>query len=203
MITSRIAKDNHGVIAPVVDGVAVRADALAVPDDGRGKAFLVDVTGVHDTTKYNTKKQFKYHVALQRRTNGVFVSNHHLASNKGDSPAVDLAVKLKRKKYGLIESLANIQAAGFGPALPLKFVAAVITHRCEMASEFINFIEYCVGRYKSRLRITPDIDGNSPAKAGALFRGQFKTDICVQVAKGFGQQLLATVNMSLSASASL
>jgi hypothetical protein len=108
----------------------------------------------------------------------------------------------KTKIYGIIESLANIQAEGFGPELPMKFVPAVITHRGEFGTQFMDAIEYCVLRYKAFLRVTPHIDGLTPARAAADYRRQFKTDLCVQMAKGFGRQLLSTVSMSLSAAVS-
>ena len=49
------------------------------------------------------------------------------------------------------------------------------------------------------MRVTPHIDGLTPAKAAANYRTPFKTDLWVQIAKGFGRQLLATVSMSLAA----
>ena len=145
------------------------------------------------------KKQLKHHLALQKQNQAMFSANYHLAPAHPESPAVKAAVADKHKTYGLIETLANAQAFGSGPRVRLKFVAGVITHRCEMASELIDAIEYCTGRYKARLRVTPHIDGLTPAKAAANYRTQFKTDLCVQMAKGFGRQLLATVSMSLAA----
>lgn len=185
--------------AAAAEGVAVRADVLAVPDDGRGRALLVDVTGIHCSSKESASRQLRYHVQLQRRSNVSFAANFHLASNAGDSPAVAKAVSQKHKKYGLIETLANIQAAGAGPQLPLKFVAGVMTHRCEMATELVDSIEYCTGRYKAGLRVTPDIDGRTPARAAASFRARFKQALCAQMVAGFGRQLLATSAMGLSA----
>jgi hypothetical protein len=184
------------------EGVAVRADALAVPDDGKGKALLIDVTGVHDSTKDSINKQLAFHVQLQRRSQASFAASFSLASSAGDSPAVAKAVAGKHKRYGLIETLANIQAAGFGPQLPLKFVAGVVTHRGEMASELIDAIEYCTGRFKAGLRTCPDIDGHTPPRAAAAFRTRFKHALCVQIAGGFGRQLLATSAMGLSAAVS-
>ena len=161
-----ITSNNHGRDPSKENvGVARRADVSMIPLNGKGGAFLVDVTGIHDDTKASINKQLAY-------------------------------------LYGLIEKLANIQASGFGPQQRLKFIPAAMTHRCEFASEFMSNIEYCVGHYKSLLRVTPHIDGLTPAKAAANFRRQFKTDLCVQMATGFGRQLLATVCMSLSASVS-
>jgi hypothetical protein len=198
-----ITNDNHGRAPASNDnGVARRADVSMIPLNGKGKAFLVDVTGIHDDTKATINKQLAFHLALQKKTDTLFASNFHLASNLNNSPAVKAAVTNKTKIYGLIEKLANIQASGFGPQQRLKFVPAAMTHRCELGSEFLDNIEYCVGHYKSLLRVTPHIDGLTPARAAANFRRQFKSDLCVQMATGFGRQLLATVCMSLSASVS-
>ena len=68
-----------------------------------------------------------------------------------------------------------------------------------MAGELIDAIEYCTGRYKASFRVSPDIDGRTPAKAAASFRARFKHALCVQMAGGFGRQLLATSAMGLSA----
>ena len=156
------------------------------------------MTGIHCSSKESVSRQLQYHMQLQRRSNVSFAANFHLASNAGDSPAVAKAVSLKRKKYGLIETLANVQAAGAGPQLRLKFVAGVMTHRCEMAGELVDSIEYCTGRYKAGLRVVPDVDGRAPAKAAASFRARFKQALCAQMVGGFGRQLLATSAMGLS-----
>ena len=111
------------------------------------------------------------------------------------------AVKKKRDIYGLIESLANLQDSKFSTRQKTKFVAAIMTHRCEMSRELIDAIEYCTNRYKSSLRVTPHIDGLTPSVAGSVYRSQFKTDLCVQMVSGFGRQLLATASMSLAAAA--
>ena len=198
-----ITSNNHGRDPSKENaGVTRRADVSMIPLNGKGGAFLVDVTGIHDDTKASINKQLAYHLTLQKKTDTLFASNFHLAPNLTNSPAVKVAVSNKMKIYGLIEKLANIQARGFGPQQRLKFIPAAMTHRCEFASEFMSNIEYCVGHYKSLLRVTPHIDGLTPAKAAANFRRQFKTDLCVQMATGFGRQLLATVCMSLSASVS-
>ena len=160
-------------------------------------------TGIGDDTIASVNRQLSYHLALQKKTDKLFATNYHLApANNEDTPVVKIAAKNKTKIYGLIETLANIQAEGFGPERPMNFVPAVITHRGELGSAFIKTIEHCVLRYKASLRVTPHIDGLTPAKGAACYRRQFKTDLCVQMAKGFGRQLLATVSMSLSAAVS-
>jgi hypothetical protein len=178
-------------------------DVISVPLDGRGKSLGFDVTGIGDDTVATVNKQLSYHLGLQKQTDKLFATNYHLAPTAGqDSPVIKVAARNKKKIYGLIETLANIQASGFGPELPLKFVPAVITHRGEMGTDFLSSIEYCANRYKASLRVTPHIDGLTPAKGASNYRRQFKNDLCVQMAKGFGRQLLATVSMSLSASVS-
>jgi hypothetical protein len=199
-MVAEIANDNHGNGAPAADAVSRRADTLAVPGNGRGVSYWCDITSINCTTKGNVNKQADYHVKLQQKDHSIFHSTHALASRVMDSPAVLVAEKIKHKKYGLIETLANLQALGAGPSLPLKFIAAVITHRCEFSAEFINYIEACTGRYKNNLKLVPDIDGRTPAKAAMVFRSRFMLALCVQMARGFGHQLIATAAMSLSAS---
>lgn len=183
------------------DGIARRADLMCVPDDGKGITLLVDTTGIHDSTKDLIGKQLDYHLRLHQHNSHAFASGYELASNAGNSPIVENAAKIKHKRYGLIADLANIGASGRGPQIKMKFVAAAITHRCEMAEELINTIEHITGRYKASLFAFPDIDGRTPARAAASFRSRFKTALCVQIARGFGRQLRATAAMSLSAAA--
>ena len=101
-------------------------------------------------------------------------------SNARDSPVVQAAVKLKHKTYGLIETLANVQAAGFGASRPVKFVAAAITHQGEMSNEFLNLVTKAVGRYRNSLRLHPDIDGNTAAKAASIYIGVLLRVRCVR-----------------------
>lgn len=182
-----------------VDGVTRRADVFAIPADGHGKSLLFDVTGKHCTAKADIKAQIKSHIRLLEKNVSAFNSNHHLAADNQDFPAVASAVRTKNKLYDLIPKLANIQAR-FGTLPRLKFVPAVVTHRCEMSRDLLDSIEYCTGRYKASLRISPHIDGLTPSVAGSRFRAQFKNDISVQMVSGFGKQLLATVSMSFAAS---
>ena len=112
------------------------------------------------------------------------------------------AVKKKHDVYGLIETLGNVAASKFDSRQKLKFVAAFMTHRYEMSRDLINTIEYCTNRYKASLRVSPHIDGLTPSAAGAIYRNQFKTDLCVQMVSGFGRQLLSTANMSFAATGS-
>ena len=112
------------------------------------------------------------------------------------------AVKKKHDVYGLIETLGNVAASKFDSRQKLKFVAAFMTHRYEMSRDLINTIEYCTNRYKASLRVSPHIDGLTPSAAGAIYRNQFKTDLCVQMVSGFGRQLLSTANMSFAAAVS-
>ena len=143
--------------------------------------------------------KIKSHIRLLEKNVSAFNSNHHLAADNQDFPAVASAVRTKNKLYDLIPKLANIQAR-FGTLPRLKFVPAVVTHRCEMSRDLLDSIEYCTSRYKASLRISPHIDGLTPSVAGSRFRAQFKNDISVQMVSGFGKQLLATVSMSFAAS---
>ena len=197
-----IVSDNHGVDDAPTDGVHRRADIHAVPANGKGPGYLIDGTAIHPTPKDLGKQQLKFHLETQKRSNKAFTDSYRVVSNARDSPVVRAAVKLKHKTYGLIETLANVQAAGFGASRPVKFVAAAITHQGEMSSEFLNLVTKAVGRYRSSLRLHPDIDGNTAAKAASIYRGSFKGAVCAQMARGFGRQLLATAGMSLAASIS-
>ena len=197
-----IVSDNHGDSDASTEGVHVRADIHAVPANGKGPGYLIDGTAIHPTPKDLGKKQLKFLLETQKRSNNAFNANYRVVSNTRDSPVVQAAVKLKHKTYGLIETLANVQAAGFGASRPVKLVAAAVTHQGEMSNEFLNLITKAVGRYRSNLRLYPDIDGNTASKAATIYRSSFKGAVCAQMARGFGRQLLATAGMSLAASIS-
>ena len=199
-----LCADNFGCLPPVgkSDGVTRRIDGLLKPIDGKGKRIGIDVSGVSDSTVANIGPQLSKHLALQSKSFRAFTSNFHLGANTDDFPAIMKAVKKKNDIYSLIDSLANLQATKFGSQLKFKFVAGIMTHRCEMSKDLINTIEYCTNRYKASLRVSPHVDGLSPSAAGSIYRAQFKTDLCVQMVRGFGRQLLATSSMSFSAAVS-
>ena len=71
-------------------------------------------------------------------------------------------------------------------------VAAVVSHRGELAGELIDLIENFTGRYKANLRVVGDIDGLTPSQGAARYRDDFKASIFVALVRGWGQQISST-----------
>ena len=102
------------------------------------------------------------------------------------------AVANKHKKYRVVETLANMQAAAFQNSKPLKFVAGVLTHQGEFSSEFFDFIRLCAFKFKSLKFVSPDLCGFTPSQASARFLSDFKNAIYCSLANGFGRQLVVS-----------
>ena len=164
----------------------LRADVLISDPLCRNKSRLVDFTAPHSSCKSVRNSQYGF---LRKQ----FLAEKDLLlvgmtpGSSSESKACAAASRKKHKKYHFIETLANIQAASFGNSSPLVFVAAVLTHRGEFSSDFLDLIEFCAARFKALRKASPDICGLSHSQATARFRGTFKTAIYCALVNGFGR----------------
>jgi hypothetical protein len=182
------------------DQPSLRGDLLVEDALGRRPSKLLDLTAPHDSCKTLRRGQYNHLLRAYREEAGLFEAGL-IGAVPGESYACAQTSKKKHAKYHIVEVLANIQASAFGVNRPLKFAAAVMTHRGELSPEFMDFIEVCAARFKSLRRAMPDGTGYSPSQAATSFRNRFKTALCCQMARGFGRQLVATRVMGACAGA--
>ena len=161
-----------------------------VPRDGAGATILVDTSITHITSVTAIAASSAFHLGVLQQERIDFTNNTPTATNL-QTPQVAKVVKKKEEKYGLLEKLLNVHGALNGTART-KFVAAVLSHRGELAGGFMDLMEAITLKFRRNERGNDNIDGLSPARASALFRSDFKAKVFVALTKGWGMQMLAT-----------
>ena len=149
------------------------------------------MTARHSTTKKHLASTHAKLLKEQILERLLTAAGLHPIARSQNLPAIADAVKEKHARYGVIEKVVNMRhKAGLVPA-PAKFVAAAISHRGEMAGELIDMIECLAKRAKAVSLRSPDLLGRSPSRVAADFRSGLKDRLMVNVASGWGRQLLA------------
>ena len=172
-------------------GVAARTDLILRDTGGRSKTYIIDVTARHSTTKKHLASTHAKLLKEQSLERLLTAAGLHPIARSQNLPAIADAVKEKHARYGVIEKVVNMRhKAGLVPA-PAKFVAAAISHRGELAGELIDMIECLAKRAKAVSLRSPDLLGRSPSRVAADFRSGLKDRLMVNVASGWGRQLLA------------
>ena len=174
------------------DTKGVRLDLeITTPD---GQDLWVDFAGVHPTTRTAQTKLARWLalLAMSDYVGGGAAANSPAA--RTPSPAVELTVGTKEKRYELLMQLAQQQAhAGRRTHTPF-LCAAVITHLGELSPDFITLIEKLTTAAATSYRGGPLTDGAQRKTFTRRFRTRLKDGIMAANASGFGRALRSAGN---------
>ena len=126
-----------------------------------------------------------------------FVSSGDAANSPGaraPSPAIELTVRNKEKRYDFLMQLLAQQARQGRRTHEPKLVAAVITHLGELSPHFIELIEKITIAAASAYRPGPLNSGAPRNKHTAMFRTRLKDALMACNARGFGRALRSAGN---------
>lgn len=184
-------KEAQNIIPADEDSVAARTDLILRDVNSRSQTLIIDVTVRHSTTKKHLATSHAKLLKEQIIERMLNAAGLHPIARSQNLPAITDAVKEKHARYGVIEKIVNLRhKAGIAPA-PAKFVAAAISHRGEMAGELIDLIECLTKRAKAASLRSSSLLGLSPSRTAADFRSGLKDRLMVNLASGWGRQLLA------------
>lgn len=172
-------------------GVAARTDLILRDVNSSSTTLIIDVTVRHSTAKRSLSASHTKLMNEQITERMLSAAGLHPIARSQNLPAIAAAVKEKHERYGVIEKIVNMRhKAGIAPA-PARFVAAAISHRGEMAGELIDMIERLTMRAKTASLRSSSLLGLSPSQTTAVFRSGLKDRLMVNIASGWGRQLLA------------
>ena len=187
----RAIKEAQDIIPQDEAGVAARTDLVIRDIDSRSATIIIDVTIRHSTTKHILTPTHTTLLNEQTLERLLHAAGLQPVARSQNLPAIAEAVRQKHARYGVIEKIVNLRhKAGIAPT-PARFVAAAISHRGELAGELIDLIECLTKRAKAASLRSPNLLGLSPSQTAAAFRSGLKDRLMVNLASGWGRQLIA------------
>jgi hypothetical protein len=175
-------------IPPDKEG-ALRLDIHAVPEDGKGPKYAVDVTCIHTTCNDYIKKQLAESLIKAEQEIDLAACARKPGVQRINSHALQKAVVGKTRKYGLVVKLADLLSNARPGASRTSLVPAALSHSGEFSVELLDLIENCTNRFKRIQRSVFDINGHTLPQRVALYRMSFKNSLIARLADGVGNLL--------------
>jgi hypothetical protein len=149
----------------------------------------VDVGSVHPTANSSQRTVTLWQEKLDREERVVRNTRKLNSMHKEGSPCVSLACKIKLKRYKRMVEIALQQKASGQRMFAPVFVAGIVSHSGEFASELFTMVELFTRQYAKMIKTLHLEDGVSDALRTSDYRCRFKDALVTAVMKGWGETL--------------